>query len=292
MKREDVLQKIQENIRKLDAFNQDADDNYIPLHQKPSPSVDKICEIVEITRAVIFPGFFESISGSMEHYVGVQMDRIYDLLSEQVYCSLCFETSDCSCDTREKASDIAVGFINHIPEIKRLISTDTKAILDADPAAKSICEVIFCYPSVKAIFHHRVAHALLTLGVPLLPRIISEIAHAATGIDIHPGARIGEYFSIDHGTGVVIGETSVIGKHVILYQGVTLGAKNFTYDSNGHPIDIPRHPILEDYVTVYSNTSILGRVTIGKGSVIGGNVWLTQSVPPNSKILQKQADHE
>ena len=180
-------------------------------------------------------------------------------------------------------------FINRIPEIKRVLHTDVRAILEGDPAAKSYGEVIFCYPAVRALLNHRVAHELLLLGVPILPRIISEMAHSETGIDIHPGAKIGESFSIDHGTGVVIGETCIIGDRVRLYQGVTLGAKRFVLDEKGSPMDVPRHPILEDNVVVYANTSILGRVTIGKDSVIGGNVWLTVSVPPGSHVLQQKA---
>lgn len=164
-----------------------------------------------------------------------------------------------------------------------------KAILDGDPAAQSPSEIIFCYPAIHAILHQRVAHELLKLGVPVIPRIITEMAHSDTGIDIHPGAQIGEYFSIDHGTGVVIGETAIIGNHVRLYQGVTLGAKSFTLDEKGLPLNVPRHPIIEDSVTIYSNTSILGRITIGYGSVIGGNIWLTHSVPPGSKVLQTRA---
>ena len=139
-------------------------------------------------------------------------------------------------------------------------------------------------------FHQRIAHELYQLGVPVIPRIITEMAHSLTGIDIHPGAQIGEYFSIDHGTGIVIGQTAIIGNHVRLYQGVTLGAKNFTLDEQGLPMDLPRHPILEDEVIVYSNASILGRITIGKGSVIGGNIWLTHSVPPYSKLTQSRVN--
>ncbi|MEG1544061.1 MAG: serine acetyltransferase, partial [Tannerellaceae bacterium] len=183
----------------------------------------------------------------------------------------------------------AIAFINRLPRIKYMLSTDVKAILDGDPAAKSVSEIIFCYPAIQAILHQRVAHELLLLGVPVIPRIITEMAHTETGIDIHPGAKIGEYFSIDHGTGVVVGQTSVIGNHVRLYQGVTLGARNFTLDDEGLPLDIPRHPILEDNVTVYSNASILGRITIGHNSVVGGNIWLTHSVPPKSRILQTRA---
>lgn len=153
-------------------------------------------------------------------------------------------------------------------------------------------EIIFCYPAVYALLHQRVAHELFELGVPVLPRIITEMAHSQTGIDIHPGAQIGEYFSIDHGTGIVVGQTAIIGNHVRLYQGVTLGAKSFTLDEEGLPIDLPRHPIIEDYVTIYSNASILGRITIGRGSIIGGNIWLTHSVPPNSKISQSRVEEK
>lgn len=181
------------------------------------------------------------------------------------------------------------GFLSRIPEIRRLLLGDAEATAHNDPSVKSLDEVILCYPVIKAMLNYRVAHVLLKLGIPLIPRIITEMAHSITGIDIHPAAEIGERFSIDHGTGVVIGATSIIGKNVMLYQGVTLGAKNFSYDEEGKPVDKPRHPILEDNVTVYSNTSILGRVRIGHDTVIGGNVWLTHDVPPGSRILQRKA---
>jgi len=247
---------------------------------------------MNLIRMVIFPGFFgseqEAQIDSMQYYTGVHLEQIYDILQEQIYYGLCFDVQTCS-NSKEKSSEIAIEFVNQIAHIKYLLSTDVKAILDGDPAAKSPSEVIFCYPAIQAILYQRVAHVLLKLGVSVIPRIITEMAHSDTGIDIHPGAQIGEYFSIDHGTGVVIGETAIIGNHVRLYQGVTLGAKSFTYDEKGLPMDIPRHPIIEDYVTIYSNASILGRITIGKGSVIGGNIWLTYSVPPNSKVLQTRA---
>lgn len=291
MSRTDILNQIQKNVERLSASDL-PEYKYIPLHQKPSPSVHSLREIMRLLRKVIFPGFFgseqEAQVDSIQYYTGVYLEQIYDLLQEQIYNGLCFEVDRC-CDSKDRASIIAISFINKIPHIKYLLSTDVKAILDGDPAAKSVSEIIFCYPAVRAILHQRVAHELLKLGVPILPRIITEMAHSDTGIDIHPGAQIGEYFSIDHGTGIVVGKTAVIGNHVRLYQGVTLGAKNFTLDEEGLPIDIPRHPILEDYVTVYSNASILGRITIGKGSVIGGNIWLTHSVPPNSKVLQSRA---
>lgn len=184
------------------------------------------------------------------------------------------------------SAETASRFVKAIPEIRRLLLTDVEAVATNDPAVSSFAEVVLSYPTVKVMLHYRTAHFLYKLGVPLLPRIISELAHSETGIDIHPAAQIGEYFAIDHGTGVVIGETSIIGKHVMLYQGVTLGARNFHYDADGLPVNLPRHPILEDNVTVYSNTSILGRVRIGHDSIIGGNVWLTHDVPPHSKVLQ------
>lgn len=291
MNRTDILNQIQKNVERLSASDL-PEYKYIPLHQKPSPSVLSLREVMLLLRKVIFPGFFgseqEAQVDSIQYYTGVYLEQIYDLLHEQIYNGLCFEV-DRYCDSKDRASRIAMDFINKIPHIKYLLSTDVKAILDGDPAAKSLSEIIFCYPAVHAILHQRVAHELLKLGVPVLPRIITEMAHSETGIDIHPGAQIGEYFSIDHGTGIVVGQTAIIGNHVRLYQGVTLGAKNFTLDEEGLPIDVPRHPIIEDYVTIYSNASILGRITIGKGSVIGGNIWLTHSVPPNSKVLQTRA---
>lgn len=291
MNRTDILNQIQKNVERLSASDL-PEYKYIPLHQKPSPSVLSLREVMLLLRKVIFPGFFgseqEAQVDSIQYYTGVYLEQIYDLLHEQIYNGLCFEVDRC-CDSKDRASRIAIDFINKIPHIKYLLSTDVKAILDGDPAAKSLSEIIFCYPAVHAILHQRVAHELLKLGVPVLPRIITEMAHSETGIDIHPGAQIGEYFSIDHGTGIVVGQTAIIGNHVRLYQGVTLGAKNFTLDEEGLPIDVPRHPIIEDYVTIYTNASILGRITIGKGSVIGGNIWLTHSVPPNSKVLQTRA---
>lgn len=290
MKRLQVLDEIRKNTELLSSESEDY--KYIPLHQKPSPSVEDLKEMMGLLRRVIFPGFFgteqEAQHDSIQYYMGVYLERIYELLHEQIFNGLCFEVERC-CDSKERASSIAIAFINQIPRIKYLLSTDVKAILDGDPAAKSVSEIIFCYPAVIAILYQRVAHELYLLNVPVLPRIITEMAHSITGIDIHPGAHIGEYFSIDHGTGIVIGQTSVIGSHVRLYQGVTLGAKSFELDDNGLPMDVPRHPIIEDNVTIYSNTSVLGRITIGKGSIIGGNIWLTHNVPPHSKVLQTKA---
>lgn len=231
-----------------------------------------------------------SLNRTIDHLkslMGSMKDVVFPLYSD-------VKEEDALCEvynSLRSATDysIADAFMPRIQEVKRLLETDVKALAQNDPAVKSEKEIIYCYPAVTAMLFYRTAHILLELGVPIIPRMLTEYAHNVTGIDIHPGAQIGEGFAIDHGTGVVIGETAVIGKNVTLYQGVTLGAKSFRYDASGRPMNIPRHPILEDNVTVYSNTSILGRVTIGEGSVIGGNVWLTHSVPPRSFIVQGRA---
>jgi len=293
MYKQEIYQSIRKNVELL-AENHSADYPYIPLYDKQLPSSDCLRTILDKIRAIMFPGYFGNPlvnTNSLQYHTGVNLEQIYKLFSEQIYFAFSFEKEDVDTQQiREKASGLTMTFIDKFPEIKRLLSTDVKAILDGDPAAKSLGEIIFCYPAMRALLNHRVAHELLKLGIPLIPRIISELAHAETGIDIHPGAQIGEYFSIDHGTGVVIGQTTIIGNHVRLYQGVTLGAKSFSLDEVGHPVDIPRHPILEDNVTIYSNSTILGRITIGKGTIIGGNVWLTHSVPPNSRILQSKTN--
>jgi serine O-acetyltransferase len=199
---------------------------------------------------------------------------------------------DCDCSEEQilrSAETLALQFIDQLPEVKRLLYTDVEAMFQSDPAATNYGEVIYCYPVMNTMTHYRIAHVLHLMQVPVIPRIITELAHSRTGIDIHPGAKIGEYFAIDHGTGVVIGETCIIGNHVTLYQGVTLGAKSFKYDENGNMLNVPRHPIIEDYVTVYSNASILGRITIGHHSVIGGNIWVTNNVAPYSRIQQSKA---
>ena len=292
MQKQEIYQVIRRNVERL-AENHTVDYPYIPLYDRRLPSSDCLRIILDKIRAIIFPGYFGNPlvnTSSLQYHTGVNLEQIYKLLSEQIYFALSFENNEANTQqARDNASAFSIMFIDKLPEIKRLLSTDIKAIFDGDPAAKSFGEIIFCYPAMRALLNHRVAHELLKFEIPLIPRIMSELAHAETGIDIHPGAQIGEYFSIDHGTGVVVGQTAIIGNHVRLYQGVTLGVYNFSLDDAGNPVDVPRHPILEDYVTVYSNSSILGRITIGKGTTIGGNVWLTHSVPPNSKILQSKA---
>jgi serine O-acetyltransferase len=291
MNRTSILEQINEVAKELSSLDHQAN-NHIPLHQKGSPSIASLQEVMKLLKNIIFPGFFgnenEAHIDTIQYYMGVYLEKVYDLLQEQIFYGLCFEAEKCA-DFKRRSSDIALEFINQISHLKYLLSTDVKATLDGDPAANTASEVIFSYPTITAILHQRVAHVLLKLGVPVVPRIITEMAHSQTGIDIHPGAQIGEYFSIDHGTGIVVGETSIIGNHVKLYQGVTLGAKGFKYDEHGHPMNIPRHPIVEDNVIIYSNTSVLGRITIGHDSVIGGNIWLTTDVPPYSKILQTKA---
>lgn len=271
-------------------------------NQRLLPSRDALVEIVELLRGVLFPGYFgvsDLTRDSMRFHVGATLDRAVRMLREQIKRGLCFEAclnaaecgqcadpGDCS-SCVEQADGMTRAFLAELPEVRRLLASDVQAAYEGDPAARSPDEAIFCYPGIWAVTSQRIAHALYGLGVPLIPRIITEHAHSLTGIDIHPGARIGERFFIDHGTGVVIGETCIIGVNVRIYQGVTLGAKSFPKDANGNPIKgIPRHPIVEDDVVIYSGATILGRVTIGQGTTIGGNVWLTESVPPNSRISQ------
>jgi len=264
------------------------------------PSRDSVIAAVEALRSVLFPGYFgisEMSAESMRFHVGSTLDRVVGLLEEQIKRGLCFvcEEDDAArcAECEDRASEIAQRFLSMLPGIRSVLATDVQAAYECDPAATSRDEAIFCYPGILAITNYRLAHALHDLGVPLIPRIITEHAHAATGIDIHPGAVIGSSFFIDHGTGVVVGETCRIGDGVRIYQGVTLGAKSFPLDDRGRPVKgVPRHPIVEDSVIIYSGATILGRVTIGRGSVIGGNVWITSDVPPGSRVTQAQARGE
>lgn len=258
------------------------------------PSLQALEEIVSLSRKIIFPGYFGNSSvrpDSVNYFIGVNIERLNELLAEQICAGLCFMSDDPEKfdinEGKRIAHDYAIKFIEKLPDLRHVLSTDVEAIYLGDPAAKSKGEVIFCYPAIRAITNYRVANALLNIGVTLIPRMITEMAHSETGIDIHPRASIGSYFSIDHGTGVVIGATSIIGNNVKIYQGVTLGAKSFPLDEKGNPIKgIPRHPIIEDDVVIYAQATILGRITIGSNSVIGGNIWVTNSVEPNSKIVQ------
>lgn len=286
---------LQKNVALLSKLTEQ-EVNMMPAIEAPLPSVVQVKQIVALVKSIIFPDYFNKRQPDetiRSYYIGGHMEELYGLLVKQIAHGLQF-CEDCEeITTKEKvyqeAARLATEFIDELPEIKRLLYTDVQAMFDNDPAATNYGEVIFCYPVVNTMIHYRIAHKLHLMRVPVIPRIITEQAHSKTGIDIHPGATIGEYFAIDHGTGVVIGETSIIGNHVTLYQGVTLGAKSFKYDENGNMLNIPRHPIIEDNVTVYSNASILGRITIGHDSVIGGNIWVTHDVPPYSRIQQSKA---
>ncbi|MEA4975666.1 MAG: serine O-acetyltransferase EpsC [Paludibacter sp.] len=264
-------------------------------HNNPMPSVDVLKEIVMLIRSVLFPGYFGDAgvnSKTMLYHIGVNIDKLQLLLQLQIKAGLCFESrseEQICAEIDRIAEEKTITFISQLPEIRERLYTDIIAAYNGDPAAKSFGEVIFCYPGIRAISSYRIANALLHLEVPLIPRIISEMAHSETGIDIHPGATIGEYFTIDHGTGVVIGETSRIGKNVKMYQGVTLGAKSFPLDEKGNPIKgIDRHPKIGDNVIIYSNSTILGNITVGDGAVIGGNIWVDQDVKPGAKLVQKK----
>lgn len=269
----------------------------------PLPSAKALEEIIELARAILFPGFYGHSSvklRTIKYQIGVNVERLHKLLSQQILAGLCFgmeahpQTKITPCkeaDTHcfEEASDLASKLIERLPEIRRVLATDVEAAYNGDPAAASLGEIISCYPVIKALINYRIAHELVVLGVPLIPRMMTEMAHSETGIDIHPAATIGEHFTIDHGTGVVIGATCIIGNNVKLYQGVTLGAISFPLDENGNPIKgIPRHPILEDDVIIYANATILGRITIGKGCVVGANVWVTRDMSPNARKYNKE----
>ncbi len=255
------------------------------------PSRDAVVACVEGIREVLFPGYFADADlhdQSLHYYVGATLDRVLHALEEQVTRAVAFaERHDFEkCDHCRKAAEQATReLLRRLPEVQRKLATDVDGAFEGDPALKIKEEAIFSYPGVYAVTEQRIAHELYVLGVPLIPRIITEHAHSVTGIDIHPGAAIGEKFFIDHGTGIVIGETCRIGSNVRIYQGVTLGAKSFPLDEKGNPIKgIDRHPIVEDDVVIYAGATILGRIVIGRGSSVGGNVWLTHGVPPGSRI--------
>ena len=267
----------------------------------PLPSRKEVVQMIELLQSVIFPGYVgnrDVTEESLAFHMGAALHRASLIMVDEVHRGLCFACARDSSDrTPEqclgRAKKITAEFLRRLPGVRRKLALDAVAAYEGDPAAPSPSEAIFCYPGVLAITCHRIAHELYLADVPLIPRIISEHAHSLTGIDIHPGATIGKGFFIDHGTGVVIGETCHIGNNVKLYQGVTLGAKTFPLDDQGNPIKgIDRHPTIEDDVTIYSGATILGTVTIGMGAVIGGNVWLTRDVPPGATISQTRPTTE
>ena len=262
------------------------------------PSRKELQRIIDGLGAVLFPnrlGLPDLNDEGIDYFVGHTLDTLLRELYKQIRRELQFISGHAAVDdgAYEQSVIITREFAARLPEIRVLLDSDIQAAYEGDPAARSSDEVLVCYPGITAIMHHRLAHTLYQLGAPLVARMISELAHSATGIDIHPGAQIGESFFIDHGTGVVIGETVVIGKHVRLYQAVTLGAKRFQKDDNGILVKgNARHPIVEDDVVIYAGATILGRITIGHGSTIGGNVWLTHSLSPGSNITQASVRSE
>jgi serine O-acetyltransferase len=259
------------------------------------PSRRALVNVLDGLFAVLFPTHFgrpDLSDESIDYFVGQTLDATLRLLVKQVRLELEFSCADSDgvvTAVAQQAFELTREFAARLPRVRVLLETDIQAAYQGDPAARNLEEVRFCYPGIHAITHHRLAHELYLLGLPLLARMIAENAHSATGIDIHPGAEIGGSFFVDHGTGVVVGETAKIGERVRLYQAVTLGAKSFPVGPNGALVKgVPRHPVVEDNVVIYAGATILGRVTIGRGSIIGGNVWLTQSVPPGSNITQAQ----
>ena len=288
---------------------------HLRLSKEPLPQQNIIAEIITLSRSLLFPGFFSDCdvnSFNLEFMIGMQCERLKAALENQILAGFmlvgattghtsdafsCSRASSAASDAsvealRLKAETMAADFIANLPELRTVLHTDVEAMYLGDPAAVSYEEVIYCYPAIKAIINYRIAHQLYVQGVPVIPRMISEMAHSETGIDIHPGATIGKYFAIDHGTGVVIGATAIIGENVKIYQGVTLGAKSFTLDENNNPVKgIPRHPIIGDNVVIYSNATILGRITIGSNAVIGGNIWVTTDVAEGEKLIQAKANN-
>ena len=291
----------------IDALRTSRESTHNIRHQgrvRELPSRDVLRQIVDGISAALFPTHYgrpDLNEESIDYYVADTLNVALDRLVEQVRRALRFSPSSPSIDASgeeaqredsvlaERARCITRDFAASLPAIRALLVSDVQAALAGDPAATSVAEIMLCYPGTIAILYHRIAHCLTRLGVPFLARVVADIGHSLTGIDIHPGAQIGASFFIDHGTGVVIGETAILGKRVRLYQAVTLGAKRFPVDESGALVKgTPRHPIVEDDVVIYAGATILGRITIGAGSTIGGNVWLTQSVPPGSNVSQAQ----
>jgi serine O-acetyltransferase len=256
------------------------------------PSAEKIVEVIQRARRLLFPGYFDGQvldANGLEYAVGMEVTQLFDNLSQLIALSIrhdCQRYQLVCTRCQERGQEEAVAFLNTLPEIREVLTTDIQAAYDGDPAARTIDEVVISYPGALAVTVHRIAHQLWRQEVPLVPRMMSEFAHSTTGIDIHPAASIGPSFFIDHGTGVVVGETTSIGEHVRIYQGVTLGALSLPKDEVNRLRGAKRHPTIEDDVTIYAGATVLGGETvIGAGSVIGGNVWITQSVPPGTKVF-------
>jgi serine O-acetyltransferase len=294
----DQVWRLDDIVAELATIGAKSQKRLYPGRPQPElPSREAVVAIVTGLVAALFPRHFGSpglASDEVDLFVADTLDQALRALRQQVRRELhLLETGETlgQGEVERRATEIVQEFAQDLPRIKALLHSDIQAAFDGDPAAKSLDEVVFCYPGVAAIIRHRFAHRLYLLGAPLLARIIAELAHAQTGIDIHPGAEIGESFFVDHGTGVVIGETARLGRRVRLYQAVTLGAKRFEVDATGAIVKGgDRHPILEDDVVIYAGATVLGRITIGRGSSIGGGVWLTKSVPPGSTITQAKSE--
>jgi len=281
-----IVENIIENCEDNECFTH--------VDYEPIPSEGYVVDIINRLREILFPGYFarEKIDPvNLKYNIGQSVSTVFDMLSEQIAHSIrheCFRYDLPCSECEEQGQKVTLTFLESIPSLRKTLATDVRAVYDGDPAAKSYDEIIFSYPGLFAVTVYRVAHQLFKFQVPLLPRIMTEHAHSLTGIDIHPGAEIGESFVIDHGTGVVIGETTVIGKNVRIYQGVTLGALSLPKDAGERLRGKKRHPTIEDDVIIYSGATILGGDTvIGKRSVIGGNVWITKSVPPDTKVIME-----
>jgi serine O-acetyltransferase len=285
------LERIVAELRALRAQSHQSRYGRAPLPELPSRTAT--VDVVDALAAALFPrhyGPVELTYDRVDVFVADTLERAFDALRRQVRLELELTGRGQGGIAVSTAADIVTGFASELPSIRAVLETDIRAAYEGDPAATSIDEVMCCYPGVTAIIRHRFAHALYRLGAPMLARIVAEVAHSTTGIDIHPGAQIGESFFIDHGTGVVIGQTAIVGKKVRLYQGVTLGARRFELDEHGALAkNYPRHPIIEDDVVIYAGAAVLGRITVGRGSTIAGSVWLTHSVPRGSIITQAGA---
>ncbi len=263
----------------------------------PIPSHESIIQLIHQARRILYPGYFTQTilsPSNLEYYLGQETTDFFESLSKQIILAIqhdCFRLSQSCSQCSDRGHELALKFVRKLPEIEEILASDIRAAMEGDPAAKGYDEIIFSYPGLLAITIYRIAHELHKLHVPIIPRIMTEHAHSLTGIDIHPGAKIGEHFFIDHGTGVVVGETTEIGDRVRLYQGVTLGALSLPRDAGDRYRNQKRHPTIEDDVIIYANTTILGGETvIGAKSVIGGNIWLTESVPSATKVVLKRPE--
>ena len=266
--------------------------------EESMPSVRVLKQVVDLCRAILFPGYYgsERINRqTIKFHTGVMVETLHKLLTKEIQAGICFSCElqeMCSSEILTRASALSGQFISHLPELRELLATDAEATYDGDPAAQNMGEVIFCYPGFRAICNYRIAHQLYLLKVPYIPRIITELAHSETGIDIHPGAKIGHHFSIDHGTGTVIGETSVIGDYVRMFQGVSLAGAKLPSDANGNAIrGVVRHPVIGNHVTIYSNSTLIGPIHVGEGATICGNVWLAHDVPAGETVHQYNTEN-